>query len=830
MNPSNLAAEILRRRGMEPFAFQEEAWRSSEAGRSGVIVVPTGSGKTLAAALVPMLVLAARRGSGQTSGTGKAGRAGNAGLGLLYISPLRAVARDITRALQEINQSEGLGLRVEERTGDTSGYRKRKQLDDMPDVLLTTPESASLLLSHPGRRRRFAGLHTVVVDEWHELLGNKRGVLLQLTLSAIRASAPEARVWGLSATIAEPETAARALVGRATEPLIIAGAIRREPQIEALVPAEVDSFPWGGHLGLQMRDLLLQRLDPETSTLIFTNTRNQAERWYTALSEAASHMDGRIGLHHGSIQHELRSDVEERLRDGRIRWVLATSSLDLGIDFRPVDQVVQIGSAKSLARLLQRAGRSGHRPGAVSRIILVPTHALELLEMLALQRAVESGQLEPRQLPQAPLDVLVQHLCTLAAGDGVDLESSFSEISGTESYRSLTRERFADVLALLQYGGKALAAYERYRKLVPDQSGRLVFAEEAQRRLHRMNIGTITANPSVKVAFTNGRVLGEVEEGFVSRLRRGDVFFFAGKTLEYVLFRGDSLRVRSASSTRRIVPGWPGGRLPISESMGEHLRAVLAEWPGAGQTTGGDWTRAVRTALGPLMQAQAELSGLPAQGETLAEIYRDSDYSWCFVFPFAGSRVHEGMASLLAMRLARAEPASYFTSWNDYGFLVRSSGKLGPQEICLPELFSPEGLEADLREALNTGDMARVEFREVAQIGGLVQRRIPGHELRLRQIHSSASLLFDVLAEHDPEHPLYREAFRSALQRQLDLDHLERGLARISSGTIRAVQTHRPSPLAFPLYVSAIGGSLSTEDLRSRLARLIRGWEEAKSS
>ena len=828
------ADAALRRLGFEPFAYQRRTWQRQAAGGSGLILVPTGSGKTLAAMAATMVML---------SGERRREPDGGHRLGCLYISPLRAVARDITRALAELNERAGLGLSVEMRSGDTSSYRKKRQLSRMPDVLVSTPESLALLISQAGAADRFAHLRCLVLDEWHELLGSKRGVLLQLGREHLRGICGTLQIWALSATLADEHEALAGAVGPGTDAVVIRAELSREVHLEPLIPERLDAFPWGGHLGLVMRRALAQRLQAERSTLIFTNTRNQAERWYTALLEERPEMEGRVALHHGSIDGGIRSAVEEGLREGRLRWVVATSSLDLGIDFRPVEEVVQIGSAKGVARLLQRAGRSGHRPGELSRIVLVPTNALELVEMLALERARRAGRLEPRPTPRHALDVLLQHLLNLAAGDGLEAASAFNEARATLAYRDLDHELYRELVDFLQSGGRSLSAYEQYRKLAPappstaEGDRRLVFRDERLRRVHRMNIGTITSNPHLRVAFKNGTVLGEVEEGFVSRLRKGDVFFFGGHRLEYVMLQQETLRVRRARGARAVAPSWPGGRLPISETLGDELRAILdelrdgaaAEDGDNGEDGDSDWTAAVRAALAPIRRAQLLQSALPAAGELLCEVLTYRGAGYLFIYPFQGSHVHQGIAAVIATRLARRRSGTYLTSVNEYGLLVQSGdggdALAGLIAESAADLFSTAGLEADLEASLNLSDMARVEFREIAQITGLVLRRMPGHEARLRQIQASSNLLFDVFREFDPEHPLYREAFRAVLARQLDYERLVRTLERMAGARLVIARPGHPTPLGFPLFAGSVANQVSNEDHEERIRRLIAGWE-----
>ncbi|NBC96613.1 MAG: DEAD/DEAH box helicase, partial [Deinococcus-Thermus bacterium] len=560
-----LLAPLFARRDWVPLPFQRDAWQAFADRRSGLITVPTGSGKTLAAVGGPLAEIAAA-----PDGRGH-------GLQLLYLTPLRAVSRDVEAALRDTVHELDLDLRVESRTGDTSASVKKRQRTAMPEVLVTTPESLSVLLSYAGSGALLRRLRGIVVDEWHELLSTKRGTLLELALARVRAFAPRSRTWALSATLAEPDLAARAAAGVGAEPVVIDARLPRPTRLATLLPDPIDSFPWGGHLGRSMVPRLLADLDPERSTLIFTNTRRQAELWHQDLVDAAPEQAERIALHHGSVDRDERERVEAGVKDGTIRWVVCTSSLDLGVDFQPVERVVQIGSAKAVARLLQRAGRSAHVPRGTSEVLFVPSHALELLEAAALRRALADGALEARRPLRAPYDVLVQHLATLACGDGFDREGLRAELADTVGYSDLSEDELDAALQVATEGGAALRAYEAFRKVVRDPDGRYRVASPAVARRHRTQIGTITSDPSVLLRFTNGRKVGTVEESFVTKLRKGDTFVFAGRTLELVNVRGLTATVRAARRAATATPAWRGGRLPISELLGRYLREALAD-------------------------------------------------------------------------------------------------------------------------------------------------------------------------------------------------------------------------------------------------------------
>jgi ATP-dependent Lhr-like helicase len=800
-----LLAPWFERRGWDPLPFQREAWRAFADGRSGLITVPTGSGKTMAAVGGPLAEIAAA-----PDGRGH-------GLQLLYLTPLRAVSRDVEAALRDAVHELDVDLRVESRTGDTSASVKRRQRTAMPEVLVTTPESLSVLLSYAGSGALLRRLRAIVVDEWHELLSTKRGTLLELALARVRSVAPRARTWALSATLAEPEAAARAAAGVRSEPVVIDARLPRPTRLTTLLPEPIDSFPWGGHLGRSMVPRLLADLDPDRSTLIFTNTRRQAELWHQDLIDAAPEHAGRIALHHGSVDRAERERVEAGVKDGTIRWVVCTSSLDLGVDFQPVERVVQVGSAKAVARLLQRAGRSAHVPRGTSEVLFVPAHALELLEAAALRRALADGALEPRPPLRAPYDVLVQHLTTLACGDGFDRAELRAELDDTAGYAGLPDEELDAALQVATEGGAALRAYEAFRKVVQDANGRYRAASPAVARRHRTQIGTITSDPSVLLRFANGRKIGTVEESFAAKLRKGDTFVFAGRTLELVNVRGLTATVRTARRATTATPAWRGGRLPISELLGRYLRDVLAD---------PDPPEEIRH-LRPLLDVQARVSRLPEPDGLLAEVTTTREGSHLFLFPFEGRRVHEGLAAVLALRLGRVRPGTFTYAVADHGLTLLAAREYPFGELLTPKLFDPAGLEDDLREAVGLGEAAARRFRDVAQVGGLVFQGYPGSRKTGRQLQMSAGTMAGAFQRYDPEHLLLRQAEREVLEDQLEGPRLARALTRLASLPLRLETPRRVGPLAFPLFVERLAARLSTETLEQRIARLTARWKAA---
>lgn len=804
----------FRKRGWQVQPFQREVWQAYADGESGLIHAPTGTGKTLAAWFGPVREALA------------AGAAGDAGretpMTVLWITPLRALAADTTGNLQTTVDELGLNWRVERRTGDTPSHVKQRQRSRLPTTLVTTPESLSLLLSYRDAERRFAHLQCVIVDEWHELLGSKRGVQLELCLAHLRARRPELRIWGLSATLGNLAQAAEVLLGRDGGRLV-RGPTPRATHIRAVLPTRMERFPWAGHLGTVLVDEVLAAIDQAGTTLLFTNTRAQAELWHQALLKARPDWFDQIALHHGSLDRKLRDTVEDWLRAGSIRCVVATSSLDLGVDFSPVDQVIQVGSPKGVARLLQRAGRSGHRPDADSAVLCVPTHAFELVEIAAARRAAAADRIESRRPLQASLDVLVQHLVTLALGPGFAADEQLQEIRSSHAYRDLDEADWQWVLDFITTGGSSLKAYPQFHKVViEDGVYRVVDRRIAQR--HRMAVGTITSDSSMRVQFQRGGTIGYVEEAFISRLRPGDQFLFSGRLLELIRVRDMTAQVRAARGRRHAVPRWVGGRMPLSSQLADSVRELLDD------AARGDCDEPEMRAVRPVLDAQARLSAIPRRNELLIEQIRSREGTHLFVYPFAGRLVHEGLSALLAWRLSQERPATFTFSVNDYGFELVSRRLPAVTETGLRQSLRVGSLLDDLRQCLNAAEMARRHFREIARIAGLVFQGYPGQGKSSRQIQASSGLIFDVFRQFDGDNRLLHQTERELFEGQLELGRLRQTLQALEHQTLRLTQPERLTPLAFPLWVSRIQSQVSSEDWQTRVNAMLERLESKTPS
>jgi len=797
-------------RGWPVLDFQRRAWAAYAQGKSGLIHAPTGSGKTLAAWGGPADELL---------------EVGGHGLNYLWLTPLRALAGDTARALARPLAFAGMPDAVGLRTGDTSSHRKKKLLAQPPPALVTTPESLSVMLSYADAPRLLGRLRGVFVDEWHELMDSKRGVLLQLALARLKALNPELRTWGLSATLGNIDEAAEVLLGIPDteidyEPAraeIIAGKTPREVELVSLLPDHIERFPWAGRVGVHQLKKVVARIESAASTLVFTNTRSQAETWFHAISSVCAWPEA-VALHHGSIDRELRESAEQGLVDGRLKCVVATASLDLGVDFPTVEQVVQIGSPKGIARLIQRAGRSGHRPGCRARIVCVPTHALEIMELAAVRERLREGRVETRRPIRLSLDVLAQHLVTIALGGGLAPAAMFDEVRRTHAFSTLGREQWQWVLDFITRGGPALKAYPDFQRVV-ESDGLMRVPSRRIAMLHRLNIGTITADGAMQVRFVKGGSLGSIEERFLARLRPGDRFVFAGRTLALVRVRDMTAYVRRASG-KATIPAWAGGRLPLSTLLADGM-LKLVDGFSRGQYPDTPEAGAAR----PLLALQQRASALPGLDRLVIEQTSSREGHHWFVYPFAGRLAHEGLAALVAWRIAREKPATFSITVNDYGFELLSGERVALDRNDWRRLLAPDQLVDDIAASLDAANLAKSRFRDIARIAGLVQQGYPGKRKATRQLQASSSLIFDVLTEHDPANRLLDQARREVLEAQLEVRRIEQTLERAAGQRIVVSAIERFSPLAFPLWADRLRASLSTEDWQARVARMLQRLE-----
>ncbi|MFZ6657192.1 ligase-associated DNA damage response DEXH box helicase [Undibacterium sp. TJN19] len=810
-------------KGWKTFPFQREVWKAAQAGESGILHASTGSGKTYAVWFAALLRAMERKPNKRSA----------AGLRVLWITPMRALAADTLRALQEpLTELPNELLpqwSIGARTGDTGSAERARQAKALPATLITTPESLSLMLSKNDAQAQFAQLDMIIVDEWHELMGNKRGVQTQLAIARLRAWNAQLLVWGLSATLGNLEQARDALLGVGNG-LLVQGQNQKKIKVDTLIPANPSRFPWAGHLGLQMLPAVVAEINKHQSTLVFTNTRSQAEIWYQNLLEARPDWAGVIALHHGSLDKQVRDWVEQGLKAGQLKAVVCTSSLDLGVDFLPVERVLQIGSARGVARLMQRAGRSGHAPGRVSRVTLVPTHTLELLEAAGAKQAVALRQIETRQLPDKPLDVLVQHVVTVALGGGFRSQDLYAEVRAAYSYRNLNHDEWQWVLDFVARGGQSLIAYPEYHKVVEDEDGIYRVPDPAIGRRHRMGIGTIVSEASISVKFISGSRIGTIEESFISRLKKGDHFLFGGRILEFIRVYEMTAYVKRAVGKKGTIPRWQGGKMPLSSELAhaalEQLRlAARQEFDGPEMK-----------ALKPLLDIQQRWSALPTPETLLIETMQSREGFHLFMYPFEGRAVHAGLAALLAYRMAKHQANTFSIGFNDYGFEL-----LAPQSTDWALLFNAESgketalfstdmLLEDVLLSLNATELSQRRFREIARIAGLVFQGYPGQPKSNRQLQASSSLFFEVFRKHDANNLLLTQAQREVLEQELELTRLRQTLQQLQQKQIVLREIARPTPFAFPLMVELFREKLSTEKLSDRIARMVRELEKAAQS
>jgi ATP-dependent Lhr-like helicase len=797
--------------GWSTFAFQEEVWSAYAAGESGLVHAPTGMGKTYAALLGPLLL-------GPASADAPA-----PALTLLWITPLRALAADTTLAIARAAAALRPAWTVDLRTGDTPSSVRARQDRRLPTILVTTPESLTLLLSRADWREHVRHLEGVVVDEWHELLASKRGVQVELALARLRDERPALRTWGLSATLANLEQALLCLTGVAPDRpgRIVQGLEAKTIEIATAHPPTIERFPWAGHIGTRLVPEVVRAIERARTTLVFTNVRSAAEIWYQALLDARPDWAGQIALHHGSLDRDVREWVEQAIRERKLRAVVCTSSLDLGVDFAPVDQVLQIGSPKGVARLLQRAGRSGHRPGEISKVTVVPAQALELVEAAAARAAAAERRVEPRVPVEGSLDVLVQHFVTCALGGGFEPAALLREIRGTHAYRTLDATQWQWALDFVVHGGASLNAYPEYRRVVIGADGRATVPDRRIAQRHRQSIGTIVSDASVGVQFRNGQKLGHVEESFIAHLRKGDCFVFAGRRLEFVRVREMTAWVKPASTKAAVITRWVGAKMALSSLLADRTRELLAD------ASRGVYASPELRLVRPLLELQRRWSALPDTGEWLIERLVQNDGHYLFFYPMEGRLAHLGLATLFSYRLGQATPGTFSITINDHGF-----GLLSPRPLefglgTLGRLLAADHVERDILAGLNAAELGRRQFREIARVAGLIFQGFPGQNHTNRQLQASSGLLYDVFAQYDPQNLLLAQAIREVMERHLEAPRLAAALVRLRGSRAKLATPARPTPFAFPLMVEMFRETLTTEALEDRVARMVANLEAA---
>jgi ATP-dependent Lhr-like helicase len=804
----NIGKDWFHQKNWEPFAFQTEAWQHYLTGFSGLVNAPTGSGKTYS--LMMAIGLEFIRDNPNYK------KVKNSGLQAIWITPIRALGKEIELSANRMIEGLELPWKVGVRTGDTKLSERQKQRIKPPELLITTPESLHLLLASKGHEEYFSNLKVLVADEWHELMGSKRGVQVELALSRLKTIAPKLKVWGISATIGNMEQALEALLGNFYTPekfRVVKANLKKHVEITSVLPDELERMPWAGHLGIHLLDKVVQIVKNSTSTLIFTNTRSFAEIWYQKLLAKAPELSGLLAMHHGSISQELRSWVEDQLHEGKLKAVVCTSSLDLGVDFRPVETVIQIGGPKNVARFMQRAGRSGHQPGAVSRIHFVPTHSLELMEAAGIREAIKLGIMEDRVPYIRSFDVLIQYLITLAVGGGFEPNQIFEEIHGTFCFASVSEDEWLWLLNFITTGGESLRAYDEYRKVVVTNGIYKVENRHIAMK-HRLSIGTIVGDSSLHIKFVTGKYLGTIEEYFIARLNPGDVFWFAGRNLELVRIKEMEVHVRKTNRKSGMVPSWMGGRMPLSSQMSEMIRLKINE------VVEGEETDIEMQFLKPLFDLQKVRSHLPSKADFLIEYFQSSEGYHLLMYPFEGRFVHEGISALVAYRISLIQPITFSIAMNDYGFELLSDQPIPVEEAVETDILGVDNLNRDIQASINSIEMARRKFRDIAAISGLVFKGYPGKPVKDKHLQSSSQLFFNVFNDYDAHNLLLRQAYEEVMDFQLEEIRLRRALERIAKQKIVITRPDKPSPFAFPIIVDRLREKLTSEKLEDRIKKM----------
>lgn len=805
----SIIADWMAASGNKPFDFQAKCWQQYAQGYSGLVIAPTGFGKTFSVFLALIIDYLNHPGNYHP------------GLKLLWITPLRSLSKDLARAMATAIAEIGLDWEVGVRNGDTPVNERQRQTRNMPEILIVTPETLHLLFAQKNNSAFFKSLQCVAVDEWHELLGSKRGVLTELAVNRLLSVAPNLRVWGISATIGNIEQAVDVLLPyNRLKKTVIYSKAKKKIDIISIMPDEIEELPWAGHLGTRLAYKVLPVIDKSRTTLIFTNTRSQSEMWYQTLLDLSPDLAGQIAIHHGSVDMKLRTWIEDMLQTGQLKAVIATSSLDLGVDFKPVDTVIQIGSPKGVARFLQRAGRSGHSPFETSVIYFLPTHSLELIEAAALKEAAKKQVVEDRLPMLLTFDVLVQYLVTLAVGEGFREKELFDQVRQTYAFSEMEPQEWEWCLSFITHGGSSLDAYEEFHKVVVED-GLYKVTSRRIAMLHRMNIGVIVSDAMLKVKFMTGGYIGMIEEYFIAKLNPGDAFVLAGRVLEFVMIKDMHVLVRSSKSKKALTPSWLGGRLPLSSNLSHFLRQKYTE---AAHPASGE--KELRL-LKPLFDRQEKTSHIPRENELLVEMIDTREGHHLFMYPFEGRYIHEIISALVAYRISRIMPISFSIAMNDYGFELLSDQPIPVTEENIGDILSSANLMKDIFLSVNATEMARRKFRDIAVISGLVLQKYHNQYKNNKSLQASSGIIFKVFEEYDNQNLLLRQAYNEVFIHQMEEPRLVAGFERINKGKIILKSATAFTPLSFPIKVDSLRQSISSESLETRITRM---QQEAKRS
>ncbi|WP_296703110.1 ligase-associated DNA damage response DEXH box helicase [Algoriphagus sp.] len=804
-----IAYNYFREKGWKPFPFQVQTWNDFLDGKSGLLNAPTGSGKTFALWFPVILEYIS-----QNPDSWKKPK--NNGIQLIWVTPLRALSKDIQLAMQEVCDAIGLPWKVAVRNGDTDSKTRTALKRRPPECLITTPETLHILISQKDHVKLFQTVKAIVVDEWHELVGNKRGVQVQLALEYIQSICPSTfRRWAVSATLGNLNEAAQTLLGKNLPIHIIKAKVEKEIILNSVFPDEIEKYPWAGHLGIRMLDKVIPIIEAGKTVLLFTNTRSQTEIWYQKILESRPDWAGWIAMHHGSLDMSVRSWVEDSLHEGKLKLVVCTSSLDLGVDFRPVDRVIQVGSPKGVSRFIQRAGRAGHQPGSPSEIFFVPTNALELIEASALRDAIEKEEMESQFPPDLPYDVLIQFLVTLAVGEGLDDKKLYSVVKLTRSFEKLSRRDMNWVMDFITKGGNSLGSYEDFLKVSLEEDGLYKVKNKRIAMKHRLSMGTIVSDALLKVKFKNGAYLGSVEEYFISKMKIGDRFFFAGRSLELLQVKGLTATVKVSEKKTKNVVSWMGARMSLSSKLSDKIREIL-ELYNQGKYISEEIIRVL-----PILDLQNKLSIVPNKDTFLIESHQSKEGYHIFFYPFEGRMIHELMSALIAYRISVSYSTTFSIAMNDYGFELLSDSLIPIEELLEEDLFTLENIHEDIRHCVNESEMSRRKFREIASIAGLVFQGYPGKPTTFKHIQANSSLLFQVFESYDPENLLLKQAHSEAINQQMDKEKMINSMIKINQQRIIVKHPIQFTPFSFPIMVDRLSrNSVSSESIEDRIVKI----------
>lgn len=811
----HIAEDYFQQQGWKAFPFQKQTWEAFLSGKNGLLNAPTGSGKTYALWVAIVLNYIKSNPDYKTKN--------KKGLKAVWITPLRSLSQEIAQTSQKFVDGIGLPFTVGIRSGDTTTKERAAQRKSMPDLLITTPESLHLLLATKDHSKIFKDCNAIIIDEWHELLGTKRGVQMELGLSRLAGINKSLRVWGISATIGNLEQARQVLLGvdsaRFRESVLIKANLKKDIEVRSIIPDSMDKFPWRGHLGLHLLEDVVNIINSSKSTLIFTNTRAQCELWFQAIMHQHPEFAGEVAMHHGSINRETRIWVENAIRNESLKACVCTSSLDLGVDFAPVETIIQVGGPKGVARFLQRAGRSGHRPGETSVIYFLPTHALELIEASALQKAVKTQAVEDRLPYLNCYDVLIQYLCTLAISGGFYPQEIFPEVKATFCYQELTYEEFQWCLNLIVYGSSSLGSYDEYKKVSIDEDGRYFIDDRGIAMRHRLQMGTIVTGTDITVKYVTGGYIGSIEEYFISQLSRGDVFVFAGRTLEFVRLKGMVAQVRNSKRKKGKVVNWMGSRMPLTSQLGELLREEMQNFQSSKKRS------PEAKALKDIITRQQRESVIPQNHEFLIETFKTREGYHSVFYPFEGRLVHMAMAGLIAYRISLLQPISFSLAYNDYGFEILSDQEFDMQNVLDNNLITSDMILEDLEASVNATELAKRKFRDIAVIAGLVFTGYPNKAIKVKHLQSSSQLLFEVFRDNEPDNLLFRQAYTETYEQEIEEYRLREAFERIEKQTIVWKACEKPTPFSFPIITDRLREKLSSEKLADRIKRMQLKWE-----